>query len=207
MFPFLWPRYHSATYCCPQPLLWNGWYIDRCLSRDVAPPTRLQNRACAFRSTRLLSHAASVSRTPTALCLSRFTSMTLPMPQLQVVKASTPAWGFGHDVIDFDGVVLGAIPPPSPASSPLMFQESSHARAARGMPAESCTPLPPVSVLWAPRPFHLPMVLHGGLRVVGEGASSRGRLEAPSLTFVDPPGLPHAPVCGLLRRTAKGPGA
>ena len=107
----------------------------RCLSRDVATPTRLQNRACAFRVTRLLSNAASVSRTTAALFLSRFASMTMPMQQLQVVEASTPALGFGNDVIDFDGVVLGEIQSTSAASSLLMFQEWGHARADRGMTA------------------------------------------------------------------------
>ena len=111
----------------PQPLE-RGTY-GRCLSRDVAIPTRLQNRACAFRVTRLLSNAAFVSRTPAALFLSRFASMTMPMQQLQVVEASTPALGFGNDMIDFDGVVFCEIQSTCAASSPLMFQESSHARA------------------------------------------------------------------------------
>ena len=43
--------------------------------------------------------------------------------------------------------------------------------------------------------------------MVGEGTSSRRRLEAPSLTVIDPPVLPHDPVFGLLRMTAKSPGA
>ena len=51
------------------------------------------------------------------------------------------------------------------------------------------------------------MVLNGGLRVVREGASLRRRLEAPPVALVDPPVLSHDPVFGLLRVTAKGPGA
>lgn len=51
------------------------------------------------------------------------------------------------------------------------------------------------------------MVLNGGLCVGGEGASFRGRLEAPPAAVVDPPVLAHDPVFGLLRMTAKGPGA
>jgi hypothetical protein len=43
--------------------------------------------------------------------------------------------------------------------------------------------------------------------VGGEGASSRRRLEAPPVAIVDPPVFPHDPVFGLLRMTAKGPGA
>jgi hypothetical protein len=59
----------------------------------------------------------------------------MSVQQLQVVESSTPALGFGNDVIDFDGVVLGEVQPTRAALSPLALEESSHAGVDRRMTA------------------------------------------------------------------------
>src|SRR5216684_266655 len=81
-------------------------HLSGCLSRSVATPARLQNRACDFRRTRLLSTAAFVKRTSTAIFSRRLVVVTMSMEELKVSEGMRAPLTAGDHVVDLQSLSL-----------------------------------------------------------------------------------------------------
>ncbi len=75
------------------------------LSDEIALAARLQNRACDFHRTRLLSDMAFVIRTSRGWFPSRFLVMAMAMQELEVGKPIRPAQSLGLNVIYFQHIL------------------------------------------------------------------------------------------------------
>src|SRR6266849_10227859 len=109
--------------------------------------TGLQNRACQFPSTRLLSDIALGMSTLFRGSVPMYLIMADEVEEFQVVKPVILA--IAVFVMDFCLIIHGEEELAVRISSTLMFQEFSSGCVQSDVRSFSCTPVAPVAIIWA----------------------------------------------------------
>src|SRR5690349_4707122 len=101
----------------------------------------------------------------------------MSVQQWQMVVALLPTLGLWNDMLDFEGVVLRAVPPACPAAPLGLAEASCHAGADGRMPSQAYAPLHPIAIVWTTRGLDFHMAADGCVGVQCPRSSLRRRLE------------------------------
>ena len=150
---------------------------------------------------------ACVTRAMAPAVLGCFARVTMAVPQWHMIIALTPTWGFWHDMLDCEGLVLRVGQPPRPAAPWLLAEASCHAGPEGRMTAQADAPRHPLSIIRTPRGLDFPMAADGRVGVQRQRSSLPRGWEEPPCALLDTPGFAHDPGLGCIRMAGHGPAA
>src|SRR5919206_984312 len=137
-----------------------GWWLQS-IGGSLRLPL-LQNGACPFPGTPLLSALMLVTHTPREIVstLPRFRIVAVPMKRLHIARA--PIASIPINMIDLDPVIMVEAQLTIPAASVLLFEELGQSSTDTRVPSSSLTPVHPVAIIGTPVPtdFDVPSNSH-----------------------------------------------